>query len=169
MYLAFTRHHQSPIYLSELLHLYTPSRQLRSSADTQVFRIPSSRIRSSGLRSFSYQAPTTWNQLPVSATVSWQQTTRCCHRVSLLSPRLGNKLLAFATVSRCYHSVLGTNSSLLPPCLAVVTVSGQQTHQCCQYASHVTHAHRLGVTGRCPPHTPKVLTTRTSPTSSLFP
>ena len=34
--------HQVPIYLSELLHLYTPSRQLRSSADTRVFRIPSS-------------------------------------------------------------------------------------------------------------------------------
>ena len=33
---------QAPIYLSELLHLYTPSRQLRSSADTRVFRIPSS-------------------------------------------------------------------------------------------------------------------------------
>ena len=28
------------IYLSELLHLYTPSRQLRSSADTWEFRIP---------------------------------------------------------------------------------------------------------------------------------
>ena len=26
--------HQSPIYLSELLHLYTPSRQLRSSTDS---------------------------------------------------------------------------------------------------------------------------------------
>ena len=33
--------HQVSIYLSELLHLYTPSWQLRSSADTWVFRIPS--------------------------------------------------------------------------------------------------------------------------------
>ena len=40
--------HQAPIYLSELLHLYTPSRQLRSSADTRVFRIPSFRTKSSG-------------------------------------------------------------------------------------------------------------------------
>ena len=34
--------HQAPIYLSELLHLYTPSRQLRSSEDTRAFRMPSS-------------------------------------------------------------------------------------------------------------------------------
>ena len=33
--------HQAPIYLSELLHLYAPFRQLRSSTDTRVFRIPS--------------------------------------------------------------------------------------------------------------------------------
>ena len=58
--------HQAPIYLSELLHLYTPSRQLRSSTDTRVFRIPSFRTMSCGQRSFSYQAPFIWNQLPVS-------------------------------------------------------------------------------------------------------
>ena len=57
--------HQAPIYLLELLHLYTPSRQLRSSTDTRVFRIPSFRTKSSGQRSFSYQAPVIWNQLPV--------------------------------------------------------------------------------------------------------
>ena len=56
----------APTYLSDLLHLYTPSRQLRSSADTRVFRIPSFRTKSSGQRSFSYQAPTTWNKLPAS-------------------------------------------------------------------------------------------------------
>ena len=33
--------HQAPIYLSELLYLYTPSRQLLSSTDTRVFRLPS--------------------------------------------------------------------------------------------------------------------------------
>ena len=35
--------YQTPIYLSELLHLYTSSRQLRSSGDTRAFRIPSSK------------------------------------------------------------------------------------------------------------------------------
>ena len=56
----------APTYLSDLLHLYTPSRQLRSSADTRVFRVPSFRTKSRGQCSFSYQAPTTWNQLPAS-------------------------------------------------------------------------------------------------------
>ena len=45
--------HQAPIYLSEPLHLYTPSRQFRSSTDTRVFRIPSFRTKSCGQRSFS--------------------------------------------------------------------------------------------------------------------
>ena len=58
--------HQAPIYLSELLHLYTPSRHLRSSTDTRVFRIPSFRTKSCGQHSFSYQALDIWNQLPVS-------------------------------------------------------------------------------------------------------
>ena len=53
-----------PAYLSDLLHLYTPSRRLRSSADTRVFRIPSFCTKSSSQHSFSYQAPTTWNKLP---------------------------------------------------------------------------------------------------------
>ena len=58
--------HQAPIYLSELLHLYTPSRRLHSSTDTRVFRIPSFRTKPRGQRSFSYQAPVIWNLLPVS-------------------------------------------------------------------------------------------------------
>ena len=58
--------HQTPICLSELLHLYTLSRQLRSSTDTRVFRIPSFRTKSCGRRSFSYQAPVIWNQIRVS-------------------------------------------------------------------------------------------------------
>ena len=56
----------APTYLSDLLHLYTPSRQLRSSTDIRVFRIPSVRTKSSGQHSFSYQAPTTWNPFPTS-------------------------------------------------------------------------------------------------------
>ena len=36
----------APMYLSDILHFYTPSRPLRSSADTRVFRIPSFRTQS---------------------------------------------------------------------------------------------------------------------------
>ena len=53
-------------YLSDLLHLYTLSRQVRSSANTRVFRIPSFHTKSSGQRSFSYRAPATWKKLPAS-------------------------------------------------------------------------------------------------------
>ena len=49
-----------------ILHItLLPARQLRSSTDTRVFRIPSFRTKSSGQRSFSYQAPVIFNQLPV--------------------------------------------------------------------------------------------------------
>ena len=58
--------HQASIYLSELIHPYTPFRQLRSSTDTRVYRISSFRTKSCGQHSFSYQAPLIWNQLPVS-------------------------------------------------------------------------------------------------------
>ena len=58
--------HQAPIYLSELVHLYTPSRQLRSSTDIRVSRIRPFRTKSCGQSSLSYQAPVIWNQLPVS-------------------------------------------------------------------------------------------------------
>ena len=57
--------HQAPIYLSELLHLFTSFQQLHSSTDTRVFRIPSFQTKSCGQHSFSYQAPVIWNQLPV--------------------------------------------------------------------------------------------------------
>ena len=56
----------APSYISDLLHVYTPSRQLRSATDTRIFRIPSCRTKTYGNRSFSYQAPVIWNQLPYS-------------------------------------------------------------------------------------------------------
>ena len=49
----------SPAYLSRLLTVYTPSRQLRSSADTGKLAIPHGQL------SFSYSAPKQWNSLPL--------------------------------------------------------------------------------------------------------
>ena len=54
----------APSYLSELVHLYAPSRTLRSSADSRIFRIPKVRLRSQGQRSFAYAGPVIWNSLP---------------------------------------------------------------------------------------------------------
>ena len=45
-----------PSYLSDLLKFYIPSRQLRSSSDTRLLRIPSFRLESFGQSKFSYQA-----------------------------------------------------------------------------------------------------------------
>ena len=55
-----------PQYLSELLHLYTPCRDLRSYADTRILKIPRSNSKAFGQRSFSHVGPSTWNGLPYS-------------------------------------------------------------------------------------------------------
>ena len=55
-----------PSYLSDLLKFYIPSRQLRSSSDTRLLRIPSFRLKSFGQLKFSYQASVLWNSLPIS-------------------------------------------------------------------------------------------------------
>ena len=65
----------APSYISDLLHVYTPSRQLRSASDTRIFRIPSCRTKTHGQRSFSYQAPILWNQLPYSVRHSLTLTS----------------------------------------------------------------------------------------------
>ena len=52
-----------PEYLSELLTIYTPSRQLRSTSDTRLSRSPSLKTKTNGQRSFSFQAATVWNNL----------------------------------------------------------------------------------------------------------
>ena len=54
----------APDYLTELLRIYKPTRQLRSSSDTAILCIPSVRTHLLGQRSFSYAAPAVWNTLP---------------------------------------------------------------------------------------------------------
>ena len=64
-----------PQYLSELLHLYTPSRDLRSSADTRILKIPRSNFKAFGQRSLSHVGPSTWNGLPYTLRHSDPQTS----------------------------------------------------------------------------------------------
>ena len=56
----------APKYLSELFHLYVPSRSLRSSSDTRIFRIPHYKRKQHGGRAFATVAAQTWNSLPFS-------------------------------------------------------------------------------------------------------
>ena len=52
------------VYLSDLLRVYSPSRQLRSSSDSRTLCIPHIKTKTFGNRSFSHAAPSVWNSLP---------------------------------------------------------------------------------------------------------
>ena len=55
----------TPACLSDLLHLYSPSRSLRSSADTRLLKIPLYTCKTKGDLAFSYFGPSVWNSLPL--------------------------------------------------------------------------------------------------------
>ena len=63
----------APIYISELLKVYTPSRNLRSS-NMSLLKEPTSK-QTWGVRSFSVAAPRLWNHLPTKLK-SCQSITR---------------------------------------------------------------------------------------------
>ena len=51
-------------YLSEMLHVFIPSRTLRSSSDTRTLKIQHYRRKTHGFRTFSCFGPHIWNSLP---------------------------------------------------------------------------------------------------------
>jgi hypothetical protein len=55
----------SPAYFSQLLSVYSPSRQLRSSSDSRTLAVPRVRSKTFGERTFSFNAAKQWNSLPV--------------------------------------------------------------------------------------------------------
>ena len=52
-----------PAYLCELLHIYTPSRTIRSSSDTRLLYIQQYKRKTHGFRTFSCFGPHIWNLL----------------------------------------------------------------------------------------------------------
>jgi hypothetical protein len=52
-----------PKYLSDMLSIHIPARQLRSNSDTTKLYLPFVKLETAR-RSFSYAAPYTWNALP---------------------------------------------------------------------------------------------------------
>ena len=54
----------APVYLSDLLHVYSPSRQLHSFSDSRTLRILHIKRKTFGHRSFSYAALSVRNSLP---------------------------------------------------------------------------------------------------------
>ncbi|KAI2668349.1 Unconventional myosin-VIIb [Labeo rohita] len=57
-------HNLAPAYLSELLHLYSPSRTLRS-CDQALLVVPHVRLKRRGARAFAVAGPQLWNILPL--------------------------------------------------------------------------------------------------------
>ena len=53
----------SPLYISRMLDTYIPPRTLRSSNKT-LLRIPKTKLKTYGERSFYHQGPVVWNNLP---------------------------------------------------------------------------------------------------------
>ena len=51
--------------LSDLLNSFSPSRSLRSSADTRFLKIPLYKCKIKGDRDFSFFGPSVWNSLPL--------------------------------------------------------------------------------------------------------
>ena len=54
----------TPSYLSELLHLYSPSRSLHSSSDTCMLKLQRFNRKTHGFHTFSHFGPHIWNNLP---------------------------------------------------------------------------------------------------------
>jgi hypothetical protein len=54
---------QAPEYIKDLLEQYIPTRALRSSEDKTLLKLPHTKLKSYGDRSFSYAAPLLWNSL----------------------------------------------------------------------------------------------------------
>ena len=107
--------HQAPIYLSELLHLFTPSRQLRSSTDTRVFRIP-----------FFEQSPVvsalSLTRLQLSGTTSLPFVR---HSASVLQNRSLFKTFFFSPISLIYDSVC------VCVCVCACMCGSACVHSCC--------------------------------------
>ena len=69
-----------PAYLSELLHVHTPSQTLHSSSDTRMLEIQQYKRETRGFCTFSCFGPHIWNSLP--------QDLRHCSTLSSLKSKL---------------------------------------------------------------------------------
>ena len=94
----------SPAYLSELQHVYTPSRTLRSSSDNRMLEIQQYKRNTHGFRTFSCFGPHVWNSLP--------QDLRHCS--TLLSFKAKLKTFLF---SQYFHPNISTQFLLQSVCV----------------------------------------------------
>ncbi len=94
-------HNQAPIYLSELLHQYIPSRSLRS-CEQNLLLIPHSRLKRSD-RAFSVIGPCLWNDLPVEIRMAHSLTIfKSLLKTHLFSLLIRNYNLAYCISYLCF-------------------------------------------------------------------
>ena len=93
-------------YLSELLHVYTPSRTLRSSSDTRMLEIQQYKRKTHSFRTFSCFGPHICNSFP--------QDLR--HRSTLSSFKVKLKTILF---SQYFHPNISTQFLLQSVCVCV--------------------------------------------------
>ncbi|KAK2145239.1 hypothetical protein LSH36_693g02090 [Paralvinella palmiformis] len=68
-------HDQSPVYLRDMLQMFTPGRTLRS-RDTQLLIVPKMRTKTYGNRCLTYAAPSLWNGLPILENLRQQRLSK---------------------------------------------------------------------------------------------
>ena len=86
------------------LHVYTPTRSLRSSSDTRILSTPNVILKSYGQRSFAYHGPTTWNSLPLA--LRHQQESDCFKRALKLICFLWINVTVMFSMLLCYYVLL---------------------------------------------------------------
>ena len=122
-----------PPYLSELLHIYTPSCMLCSSSDRPMLKIQQYKCKTHGFHTFTYFGQYVWNSLP--------QDMRCCSTLSSFKTKL--KTFLFFTVLpfqlTSVASSLITNHISVSVCVCVCVCVFLCVHACvytcvCVYA-----------------------------------
>ena len=75
-----------PQYITYLLEVYVPRRNLRSSSDKKLV-VPNYKLESYGRRSFTVSAPILWNNVP--------QNVRLCESIDCFISELKNNLFPY--------------------------------------------------------------------------
>ena len=91
----------APIYLRELLHVYTPKRLLRSSFKAVRLETVNFKTKTYGYRSYSVHAPYLWNSLPENIIDLYI----VCQSLNL-SSKLACSNLLLICISILYFSIL---------------------------------------------------------------
>jgi len=68
-------HDRSPVYLRDMLQMFTPGRTLRSQ-NTQLLIVPKVRTTAYGNICFTYAAPSLWNGLPILENLRQQRLSK---------------------------------------------------------------------------------------------